>query len=68
MFNDSSESACSVSIKNCLRDSASSLSILHSDLSRELSHLVVVDRNCLPGTEPRRQLELVAHAFRRVFK
>src|SRR5580700_4826660 len=65
MFNDSSESACSVSIKRCLRDSASSVSILHSDLSRELSHLVVADRNCLARTQPRCELELVAHTLGR---
>src|ERR1700722_17298621 len=63
MFNDSSESACSVSIKGCLRDSASSVSKLHSDLSRALSHLVVADRNCLSGAQPRRELELVAHSL-----
>src|SRR5258708_11027359 len=66
MFNDSSESACSVSIKRCLRDSASSVSILHSDLSRALSHLVVADRNCLSGAQPRRKFELVAHALGRI--
>src|SRR5580704_18503200 len=66
MFKDSSESACSVSIKGCLRDFASSVSILHSDLSRELNHLVVADRNCLSGAQPRCELKLVAHTVGRI--
>src|SRR5258708_2922609 len=67
IFSDSSESACcSVSIGESLRDCASTVPILHSDLMREVSHLVFADRNCLPGAQPRRELELVAHPFGRI--
>src|SRR5208282_1406675 len=66
MFNDSSERACSVSIGGCLRDAGISGSIQHSDLSRVASHLVIGDRYCLTGAEPRSELELIAHPFGRV--
>src|SRR5271163_4192702 len=66
IFNDSSDRACSFSIGECLRDSGFSVSITHSDLPHEMSHLVVTDRDRLPGAEPRRQLEPVAHALGRI--
>src|SRR5271170_2391994 len=67
MFSVSSERPCSDSIGNCLRDAVMYFSILHCERSRAVSHLFLADRNCLARAEPRRELELVAHAFGRLF-
>src|SRR5271154_1893549 len=66
MFNVSSDSGCSVSIGEYLRDAGISVSILHFDLSRVLSHLVVGDRDRLAGAQPCRELEPVAQALGRI--
>src|ERR1700683_2313322 len=65
MFNDSSERGCSFSLLERLPYAGISFSIADSDLSRDLSHLVVAHRDCLAGAKPRRELELVTHALRR---
>src|ERR1700734_2273734 len=65
MFSVSSERPCSDSIGNCLRDAVMFFSILHCDRSHAVSHLFLADGNCLARAQPRRELELVAHALRR---